>query len=198
MADTEAPVRPDSKEEGLPDNSNGVNRDIVYYYSREHRLNMSSPVVQGIYENKPSRPGLSKGLFGSKANLMVFVSIVIICIMFGMASRAAGARNLKLGGNSVDMVILREEGEQVLRITKKAPSSGEIYLGPVEITVLTALPEAKENGEAQEVFTLHIEFKALDSETFRVSLPDGDSFFVVLNNGSEQKSMKVKAAAKKK
>jgi len=198
MADTDKPAQAENKEDDLPGNSNGINRDIVYYYSREHRLNMSSPIVQGMYEKKSTRPGLSFSLFGSRPNLMLFVSIILICIMFGIASRAAGSRVIKLGGNTVDMVILREEGPQILKITKKAPASGETYLGQVDIAVSAAHPKQDADEEALPAFTHRIEFKPFVTETFRVSLPfDEDDFFVVLKTSDEQKSMRVKTTGKK-
>ena len=201
MADTEKPAQEDKKEESLPGNMNGINRDIVYYYSREHRLSMSSPIVQNMYEKKTSRPGLSSRFFGSRPNLIFFISIILICIMFGISMRSAAARVMKLGGNSIVMVLLNEEGTQVLSIEKKAPSSGEIYLGPVEIAVLPGQSKLKEDGAdiAQAAFIHRIEFNAVDSETFRVPLPfNGDDFFVAMRTNDEQKTMRVKAVGNKR
>ena len=203
MADDEKPAQTGNTNESLPGNSNGINRDIVYYYSREHRLDNASPIVQNIYRQKSSRPGISFSLFGSKPNLMLFVSIVLIIFMFGMASRAMASRIVKLGGNTVDMAILREEGTRLLKITKKAPTGGETYLGFVEIAISPVQskqePAAGAAGdEALPAFTHRIEFKPYDSETFRVFLPfDGDDFFVTLQTSAEQKSMRVKAAGSK-
>ena len=177
---------------------NNPDRDLVFYYSREHRLSRSSPIVQSMNEN-PGRSGFSGRLFGSKSNLMLFASIALICLMFGLTARISGSgSNLKLGGNSIDMVILLEDGKRVLEITKKAPQQGEVYFGPVDIAVAAVPPKGKENAAAEDIpmFFHSVEFKAVETETFRVVLPlDGSDFFVTLKSAGEQKSMRVKHSA---
>ena len=170
----------------------GNNREPVNYYSRERRLSRASPVVQALNTEKARQPGLFNSLFGNKANLMLFVTILIICVGFGLGSRYAGKnQGLKIGGNTVALVIHPEQGSLVLGIIKNAPKSGEAYIGEVDIAAYPALPESQK-GKAPPVITYRIVFNPVDSETYRLSLPlEGTDFFVVLKAGEEQKSIKI-------
>lgn len=181
----------------------GDNRNIdpVYYYSRERRLSRASPAVQALNDGKFIRPNLSKSLFGTKSNAVIFMLVVFFIAVFGLASRFSGLnRGVKLGGNTIAVSILREESVLILGIAKNMPKSGEAYIGAVDIAVSPVMSKPKE-GEAQEmppVFVHRIFFNTVDSETFQVVLPfDGTDFLVVLKTDSEQKSLRLKAEGKK-
>ena len=106
--------------------------DPVYYYSREHRLSRASPRVRALNEETTERPGIFKSLFATRGNTLVFVSILIIGLMFGINARFSGKDKGKLlGGNTVAAVIIQEEGVPVLGIIKTTPKSGEAYTGAV-------------------------------------------------------------------
>jgi hypothetical protein len=176
---------------------NNEYRDPVFYYSRERRLEKASPAVRALNDGTPLRPSLSKTLFATRAHVLIFVTIILLCAMFGMASRISGRdKGLKLGGNTVALVLLREEGTLILGIAKSMPASGEAYTGAVDIAVSPVMPKSKEGETAAEVppvFTHRIFFMPVESETYRAVLPfTGNDFLVLLRTDTEQKSVRIK------
>ena len=175
-----------------------IDRDIVYYYSREHRLSRASSAVRALNEGNPGRLGISKAFFGAKGNVPVFIAIVLFTA-FGFASRIMGreeVRGVKLGGNTLALTIVQVEGTLLLGIVKNAPKSGELYTGAVDIAVSPVMPKSQEGEEreAPQVFSHRIVLKAVESEVFHVSLPfDGNDFFVILKTDTEQKVLRLKS-----
>ncbi|MDR2795251.1 MAG: hypothetical protein LBB47_00895 [Spirochaetaceae bacterium] len=56
--------------------------DLVFYYSREHRLKKASPRVRSLYENVPKpRFGIFSSLFDTKPKAMLLIVIVVICLL---------------------------------------------------------------------------------------------------------------------
>lgn len=175
-----------------------VYTDPVYYYSRERRLSRASGAVRELNDGMPIKPGLSRGLFGTRGNVILFLTIILLCGMLGLASRFSGKeKGVKLGGNTVALAMVREGESLFLGIVKNAPKSGEAYIGAVDLAVSPVLPKTKE-GEAREdipVFTHRIYFNPVDSETFHIALPfGGNDFFAVLITGDEQKSVRLGTA----
>ena len=178
-----------------------INRDPVYYYSREHRLGRASPMVRALNEDGPVRKGAFRGLFGSRNNSLFFVAILIICLMFVMTSRFSGKeKSVKLGGNTLALAITSYDGALILDIVKNAPKRGEAYLGAVDIAVSPVMPKPneKEVRELPPVFSHRVFFSSSASETYSISLPfEGTDFFAILRTNDEQKSIKIKAAEAK-
>ena len=174
-----------------------IERETVFYYSREHRLNSASPYVQAMNEEPYTKPGLSKRLFGSKSNLVLFVTIIVIVAGFTMGPRFFKKEPvLKIGENTVNLAVVQLEGTLFLDIVKKAPHSGGFYSGTAEIVVSPVNPKPKD-GEGMKSFDSRIVFSSAESETFRISLPyEGSEFNVQLRTKDEQKSVKVKLSGK--
>ena len=168
-----------------------VERDLVFYYSREHRLSRASPAVRALNDGKPVRPSLSKRLFATKGNMMVFIAIALVTA-FGFASRFAGRTpGVKLGGNTIALTILREEGILILQMVKSLPKSGEAYIGEVDIAVSPVMSKSKE--EIPKAFFHRVSFRPVESEAFSVSLPfEENDLIVLLSINGEQKSIRIK------
>ena len=165
---------------------NDGDRDPVFYYKRASRLRQSNS------EEQAKRKGLFKRSPAARANIMVFVSIIIICVMFGISTRMAAKQDVKFGGNTLNLKIVQEEGILILNITKKAPKSGEFYTGVVDISVSRS-DTAIDTADTPEVFFHRVTFNLATTETFRVTLPfEGNDFFVGLKNTGEQKSVRVR------
>jgi hypothetical protein len=63
------------------DDAKLTEHDIVFYYSRERRLEKASRRVRALYENPPKRRlGLFSVLVDTKAKAMLFVIIIAICL----------------------------------------------------------------------------------------------------------------------
>lgn len=174
-----------------------IEREPEFYYSRERRLGRASAEVRALNDGVPVRPGLRNTFFAAKGNVMVFLSIIAICAMFGMVSRlsARGDSGLKLGGNTVNITITREEGALILGVNKTAPETGEVYTGDVDIAVSPVVPREKDGegtGDLPPMFAHSVVFNPVNTEAFYVSLPfEGDDFFVIVRTGDEQKTMRL-------
>ncbi|MDR0383399.1 MAG: hypothetical protein LBH50_05375 [Spirochaetaceae bacterium] len=57
--------------------------DIVFHYSREHRLKKASRRVRAMYEDTPKKPrfGLFSSLVDSKPKAILFAAIVLFCVI---------------------------------------------------------------------------------------------------------------------
>jgi hypothetical protein len=170
----------------------GIDRDVVYHYSREHRLSRASRTVQDLYDGKSNTTSLSKRLFGTKGNALMLVSILVVFAMISALSRLnSSGSSVKLGANTLNLTVARE-GEAVgLIMQKTVPKSGEFYIGAVDISVSPVLTQSGE--ETPPVFGHRVFFNPAETETYVISLPfDGNGFYVFLSTDNEQKVVRVK------
>ncbi|MDR2659745.1 MAG: hypothetical protein LBC27_07140 [Spirochaetaceae bacterium] len=69
------------------DDSKLTERDLVFYYSREHRLKKASPRVRALYENTEKPKSRLGGFFGSlvdtkpKAMLLIVIAVISVLIL---------------------------------------------------------------------------------------------------------------------
>ena len=176
-------------EDEKPDDK--TEKDIVFYYSREHRLNRAPAAVRALHDGKPNRASF----FGNKGNVVIFMSIIVIYVMIGISSLLnPKVTSTKLGANTLSLTVVREEGALGLRIQKTVPKSGEFYMGAVDISVSPVIKKSGEGeGEVPPVFGHRIFFRPTDTESFFISLPfDGDAFYVFLSTDDEQKVVRVR------
>ena len=182
MSDNEKPRKDDE-----------VEREPVYYYSHEHRLSRASQTVRDFNNENYARTRLSKSLFGTKGNVFILMSILVICAMFTITSRFnSRGTSVKLGANTVELSIIREADALGLNIRKTMPKSGEFYIGAVDIAVSPIISKPEE-GEEPQVFGHRIFFNPTETESFFISLPfDGDDFYAFFSTDYEQKVVRVK------
>jgi hypothetical protein len=146
-----------------------------------------------IIKEKTVKVGPFRTTVGGRANLMIFLSIIIIVAMLGISGRFFGQRGgFSLGGNSLAVSLSRESRLLALNLVKTAPKRGEVYLGEVDISVIPVGAD-----EALEPFSSRITFNPLESETYTIILPFGideaESFFVSFRSAFEQKSLRISA-----
>jgi hypothetical protein len=170
-------------------------REPVYYYSREHRLKRASARVRNLNEEQTKKSRFFGNPAANRANLLIFMSLILICVFFAITSRVLAKQGMELGGNTLSITLVEEEGILILGIVKTAPQSGEFYAGDVELSVSPIMPPRKE-GEAPpdetQVFYHRIVFNPVETEAYRFSLPfEGSAFFVILRTADEQKSTRV-------
>ena len=186
--------------DAVPDTEKEIERDPVFYYSREHRLSHASPIVQSMNGKAYAKQGLTKRMFGSKSNLVLFATILIICASFALTGRYMKKQgNITLGENSLALTMIQDQDTAILGIVKKVPKSGEFYTGTVELIVSqTQSKEESEHG-APEFFNHHIRFNPVETETITIPLPfEGNDFIVILKTANEQKSIRLKIKDTKK
>ena len=168
-------------------NMSDDNRDPVFYYSRERRLQRASQTVRDAHQ-QPKRRGLI-GLLGGRGNFMILLCIILIIAMLSLGNyiikRNDGPR---LGGNMLDLSMIREEEGLILTLIKRAPARGEIFIGEVDIMVS---PAGSTQGQG-EPFVHKIYFNPVQTETYNIALPfTDDDFFVILRTMDEQRAIRL-------
>jgi len=175
----------------IPDEN--IEKEPVFYYSREHRLSRASPRVRELNDSKFGKMSVSKRLFGNRGNVMTFIMIIISCLMLSFVSKYMQVKtDVKLGGNTVTMTILKEENTLIMDIAKQGPKTGAAYSGEVDI----AVSPLKVKGETPPVFYHRIYFSQAAYDNFQISLPfdiDESEFILLLGTVDEQKSVKLRA-----
>lgn len=179
-----------------------IERDPVFYYSREHRLSRASPAVQAHYESGAAKTGSFRKMFGSMGNKTLLIVIVLMCIVISLTNRKGGAENrITISGNSLAAIITDEEGIQILDITKNVAKKGNAYVGAVDILVYPLQIKAKE-GESREippVFSHRVQFGPYYPEIFTLSLPFADTeYSVIFRTVDDYGTMRVKVQGTKK
>ena len=174
-----------------------IERDITYYYSREHRLSRASEEVRAMNDGKTMRPSLTRTLLATKGHKLVFFTIVLFFAVSALVSRFTSRGNdvgVKLGGNTVALTLVAEGGVLVLGIVKEVPKTGEFYLGAVDLAVSPVATRQNEGEARAGVFSHRIFFNPLETEVFHVVLPfEGADFIVVLQTNEEMKSLRLRA-----
>ena len=166
----------------MTENDSEEKTDIVHYYSREHRLRNASPLIREQNEKTKSRPGFLRSIAGSKGNVFILISILIICFMYFMGSRNTGKQEaaIILGGNKIAVTVHDEASVPVL-VLEKTIQTKSAYTGSVDITVLPEL-----SGEDAQVMAHRVNFTEQQKETFYVTLPfEGARFAIVLRTQNE-------------
>jgi len=189
----------DKKKYTLVTLDENIEREPVYYYSREHRLSRASAAVRDLNDSKSGKMSMAKRLFGSRSNAMLFIMIIITFVMLNFVSKYTQAKtSVKLGGNTVELAIQREEGMPILDIIKQRAKTGNAFMGEVEIAVSPIKVKSKSNleeGETPPVFFHRIYFTQADYDNFQISLPfdiDENEFILLLKTTDEHKSVKLK------
>jgi hypothetical protein len=184
--DPEGDVRPPKVAAGSEDPP-----EVVYYYSREHRLARASVAVRELNESSASRPGLLRSLAGNKSNLFILASILIISVMFILYSRLGdgSGEGFKLGENSVALSINKTGKDYSLSIVKEAPKNGDPYTGAVDVAVSPAQPKSApgEENPPPEIAAARIFFTYDSREEYSIPLPfGGKDFIVILQSENER------------
>jgi hypothetical protein len=194
----------DKKKYTLASLDENIEKEPVFYYSREHRLERASPRVRELNSSEFGKMTVTKRLFGSRGNVTTFIMIIIACLMISFFSKYSQAiTNVKLGGNTVTIAIIKEEEALILDITKQGPKTGAAYAGEVDIAVspikvkTKVKSESKLNeGETPPVFYHRVYFAQAGYESFQISLPfdsNENEFLLLLGTADEQKSVKLRA-----
>jgi hypothetical protein len=174
-----------------------IEKEPVFYYSREHRLERASPRVRELYSGEFGKMSATKRIFGSRGNVMTFALIIITFFMLSFVSKYTQANtNVKLGGNTVALAILKEDETLILGITKQGPRAGVSNAGEVEIAVSPTNVKSKAEGETPPVFYHRVYFSQTGYENFQISLPfdiNENEFILLLITADEQKSVKLRA-----
>jgi len=173
-----------------------VERDIVFRYSREHRLERASPAVRALNDGIQIKPSLRRTLFATRSNKLILLAVVLACAGFTLVNRLAPREaEITFGRNQLTVNIENVNGVLLLAMTKTIPQSGEFYTGTVEMAVSPIMPSARA-GEVQEdppVYVHRVVFHAIETEFYQTSLPfGGNDFLIILRGGNEHSSVRIR------
>jgi hypothetical protein len=187
----------------VPDKSslNEENSEVVFYYSREHRLKRAPRRVREFAESQSARPSLLRSIVGNKGNIFLLVSILMVCVMYILGARASRTGgDLSLGGNRISLSFESPSGESFSRgraaglslLIKKTIQAEGSYTGPVDVIVSPVMQ--KDDEGPPEAFAERIFFTLEAEENFILSLPfGGDAFFVIFQSETERAIRQIKA-----
>ena len=179
-------------------------RNLVFHYSREHRLAKAPQAVRDMY-NKPRQPhrfNLIRPLVSTRPLAIMFGSIIIICIfilVFSALGLIGGSYNLD--GNRVSFQAIQYEGATIVAVKKTIPkdiltrfsSAAAPYSGAVEIAVQPVI-KAGTDQEPPAVFYHKIFFTLEPEEVYRFSVPfDARELALVFKTEKKTLGVTVKA-----
>ncbi|MDR1956565.1 MAG: hypothetical protein LBQ30_06910 [Treponema sp.] len=159
-----------------------LDRDLVFYYSRAHRLERASQAVRNMNQDIPkTSPTLFGTLTANRSHAVLLIAIlvcsVLIMIIFKVSpnKRASpeSGYTARLGGNTLWASVKRFEGTTYLTIKKTAAKDTAVYTGTVDmvITLLEAPGSGAEAAEMPLVVRHQIVFSSRGEEEFGLSLP---------------------------
>jgi len=202
MSDEQEKKRPNAN---YPLSGQNVDENnLVFHYSREHRLAKAPQAVRDMY-NKPRQPyrfNLFRPLVSTRPLAIMFGSIIIACILILIISALGLAgSSYNLDGNRLFLQAIQYEGAVIVVVKKTIPkdiftrlsSAGPAYTGAVDIAVQPVI-KTNADQEPQAVFYHKIFFTFEPEETYRFSVPfDAKELAVVLQTEKKTLGVTVKA-----
>jgi hypothetical protein len=171
-------------------------RELVFYYNRERRLERASPEVRAMNEGIPlAKGGFVRSLTSTKPHKILFVTILVVSVWILIFSSITGPRgSLALGSNTLRLSA--GGGAEPFVVVKKSIASGaeEPYVGLVRVGVSPYLKAAAKMNPADiPVFMDQLFFTLEEEEEFRLNLPFGaESYLLLFQAGDQQVSGRVK------
>lgn len=169
-----------------------LDRELVFHYSREHRLAKASSKVQALNEPGPQRRAAGLGpLTATRGHTTLLISIVILGIAISFAAAAKRETyTKKLGGNAVAVAAERIEGAIYLTVTKtvKTKDREQAYTGAVNMVISPAVSAAKNAPDAEAPIAVHrVLFTPKPQEEFGIAVPfDAPTLIVIMQTDDER------------
>jgi hypothetical protein len=179
-----------SQNSGMEEEFASLDREVVFYYNRERRLERASARVREL--NKPGPPmrgGPVRVLTATKPLTILFLTVVLLVIMSLVMSYRAPARGGKtLGGNTIRASEAAAEGSTFVTFTKTIASKENPYTGAVDIAVSSVLSsQEKQNGIQAPISAQRVFFTLEDEEEYRLAVPFTAEELLILMQGGEQR-----------
>jgi hypothetical protein len=172
-------------------------RELVFYYNRERRLERASPEVRAMNEGIPlAKGGFVRSLTSTKPHKILFLTILVVSVWILIFSSISGSRDsLKVGGNTLRLSA--GGGAEPFIVVKKSLVSGAEapYIGMVQVGVSPFIKSAgKMNPADIPVFMDQLFFTLEEEEEFRLTLPfSAESYLLLFQAGEQRVSARVKA-----
>jgi hypothetical protein len=171
------------------------NRELIYHYSRDHRLARASEAVRALNdETPPPRPNLFRTLTATKPLALLFITIIIMVVFISLVTiLTASDRGIALGGNTLTVSALRFQGTTYLKIKKTCKEDDRAYTGAVDVAV-SVVWSGTETGEIPLVANERIFFSLNPEEEFPFSVPfEAPELRLLVQSETEQRTFKVRA-----
>jgi hypothetical protein len=173
-------------------------REVVFYYNRERRLERASPAVRALNESGPMvKGGFIRSLTSTKSKMLLLISILIIMAFIMVFSALYGPRGgaLTLGGNTL-RVSAGKAGETSFVVINKsiAKKKDTPYTGDVYVAISPVLRSAEKLNPADiPVFTAQVFFTMEQEETYRLALPfTAENYLLLFQAGGERVTARAK------
>jgi hypothetical protein len=172
-------------------------RELVFYYNRERRLERASPAVRALNEQEPlAKGGFIRYLTSTKSNSLLLISILIIMAFIMVFSFHIGGprETLTLGGNALRISAEHSgtgsSAESFIVINKSiVPKEDTPYTGKVYVGVSPVVKAAEKKKPADiPVFTAQVFFTLAAEEEYRLVLPFTAEQYLLLFQAGEERS----------
>jgi hypothetical protein len=172
-------------------------RELVFYYNRERRLERASPEVRAMNEGIPlAKGGFVRSLTSTRPHRILFATIVIITLWILIFSSISGSRgSLTIAGNTLHLSA-GGGAEPFVLVKKRVVSGAEApYTGVVQAGVSPYIKTAEKMNPADiPVFTERIFFTLEAEEEYRFDLPfSAESYLLLFQAGDQRALARVKA-----
>jgi hypothetical protein len=175
---------------GMEKEFSSLDREVVFYYNRERRLERASAAVREL--NKPGPPmrgGPIRALTATKPLTILFLTVVLLVIMSLVMSYRAPVRGGKtLGGNTIRASATVSEGSSFVTFKKTIASKENPYTGAVDIAVSSVLTsQEKQEGIQAPISAQRVFFTLEKEEEYRLAVPFTAEELLILMQGGEQR-----------
>jgi hypothetical protein len=186
----EKPSRPNPGRE-LTEDKRREEDGLVFYYSREKRLEKAPPQVKTLYETAPKKFNLLRPLIASKPLAMLFATVMVLSVISAiLAFSGIAGESYRFQRNSITVDAQRYQGTVIVTIQKKPGQGGQTGdSGLVDILIRPARGrEAEGSG-----FSHRLVFSSAEEEEFRMVVPfDSPELAFNIQGESELLEFKVK------
>jgi hypothetical protein len=166
-------------------------REMIFYYNREHRLARASPAVQALNEQKAPFRNTAFSPSMIRPLVILFGTIVFLTVTgFIIGTFSDKDEGKKLGGNSITVEAMRYKGATYIALKKTYSGNENVYTGTVDIAIS---PRSKD-AESAPISTERIFFSFEESEEYRFSVPyEAPELLILLRAETEMVSLMVRA-----
>ncbi|GHV31549.1 hypothetical protein AGMMS4952_20490 [Spirochaetia bacterium] len=173
-------------------------REVVFYYNRERRLERASPAVRALNETGLMvKGGFIRSLTSTRSNTLLLISILIIMAFIMVFSFLVGGPRgaPTLGGNTLRISAGKAGDVSFIVINKGiAKKMDTPYTGEVFVAVSPVLRSSKKITPADvPVFTAQVFFTLEQEEEYRLTLPfTAENYLLLFQAGEDRITARAK------
>lgn len=181
----------------MPDKDNKQidEKDIIFRYSRERRLEHASETVKKLNEESKKQPfNLFRPLTATKPLAFLFISIVVLSALLYMLSFLFGSKDeIVFGGNTIAVSAFTFEGKTYLTLNKKIKNKDDFYTGVLDLAVSPGGSGEKVLQEEIDIKTERFFFTSEAEEIFKMAVPfEAGELLILMQSEKEIQKLTVK------